>query len=221
MSTTDLPIQLAGQWLQLLPERAVYWPGQRALLLADLHLGKAAAFRRAGVPVPAGQSAATLTRLSALIDHWQPERVYWLGDILHTSLATDRDLEARLHAWLEDHPGVQFHAVPGNHDAALERLAPALTLLTEGTQRHGLALCHYPDEATPSAQPWVAGHLHPVVRLSGGGDALRLPAFIVQGDWGLILPAFGEFTGGAPMGPGDGRRRFVTTGARVVEVGRD
>jgi DNA ligase-associated metallophosphoesterase len=221
LNSTDIPIRLADQWLRLLPQRAVYWPEQRALLLADLHLGKAAAFRRAGVPVPSGQSAATLSRLSALIEHWQAARVYWLGDILHTSLATDRDLEAELHTWIAGHPGVQIHAIPGNHDAELQRLAPALSLLSEGTRRDGLALCHYPDGSTSPDQPWVAGHWHPVVRLSGGGDSMRLPAFITQDDRGLILPAFGEFTGGAPMGPASGRRRFVTTGSRVVAVDSD
>ena len=42
--------------LQLLPERAVWRPRERALFVADLHLGKAAAFRAFGAPAPTGAS---------------------------------------------------------------------------------------------------------------------------------------------------------------------
>ena len=42
------PIELAGSTLWLLAEKAVYWPEQQALLIADIHFGKAAAYRRLG-----------------------------------------------------------------------------------------------------------------------------------------------------------------------------
>ena len=46
-----------GERLHLLPERAVWWPAAGLLLVADVHLGKAATFRRLGQPVPAGTTA--------------------------------------------------------------------------------------------------------------------------------------------------------------------
>ncbi|MEE7547733.1 hypothetical protein HF319_12415, partial [Xanthomonas sp. Kuri4-1] len=45
---------LAGETVELLGDRALYRPARRALLIADLHLGKADVFRRAGIGLPAG-----------------------------------------------------------------------------------------------------------------------------------------------------------------------
>ena len=45
---------VAGEKLVLLPERVAYWPAKKALFVADFHLGKAASFRSAGIPLPSG-----------------------------------------------------------------------------------------------------------------------------------------------------------------------
>jgi len=61
----------------------------------------------------------------------------------------------------------------------------------------GVALCHHPQQVARSAV--VAGHLHPCVRLYGAAnDTVRLPCFWLRTDL-LMLPAFGGFTGGAPI----------------------
>jgi uncharacterized protein len=44
----ELPLLLAGEPVTLAGARALYWPARQALLIADLHLGKADVFRRAG-----------------------------------------------------------------------------------------------------------------------------------------------------------------------------
>ena len=49
-------IQLADEQLLLLPERALWWPQQKALVLSDVHFGKSATFRENGIPVPEGES---------------------------------------------------------------------------------------------------------------------------------------------------------------------
>jgi metallophosphoesterase superfamily enzyme len=60
-----------------------------------------------------------------------------------------------------------------------------------------LALCHHPQRV--SAAHVLAGHLHPCVRLHGGAcDSVRLPCFWIRAEL-TLLPAFGEFTGGAPI----------------------
>ena len=57
-----------GEPLELRPERGLFLPERGALLVADVHVGKAEAFQRRGVPVPSGVGAADLARLSATID---------------------------------------------------------------------------------------------------------------------------------------------------------
>ena len=45
-------VTIAGERLQLLPQRALLWPARALLMVADAHFGKAARFRTLGVPVP-------------------------------------------------------------------------------------------------------------------------------------------------------------------------
>ncbi|MBZ0171464.1 MAG: DEAD/DEAH box helicase, partial [Phycisphaerales bacterium] len=74
-------IEFADEQLDLLPERAVWWPARRTLLVADLHLGKPASFRSAGAPVPEQVTGADLARLSSLIKTQHAQRVIVLGDL--------------------------------------------------------------------------------------------------------------------------------------------
>ncbi|KAF0286461.1 hypothetical protein BA899_08915 [Spiribacter sp. SSL99] len=212
-------VDLNGQRLELLPERAVFWPATATLLLADLHLGKAARFRRAGLAVPEGDNQATLARVDALIEARRPATLILLGDILHASLAADPALRDTLLAWRAGHPTVEMIAIVGNHDRDIRGLEPALLCAAEGLLHHGLSLRHHPPEG-PVDTPWLAGHWHPVVRLSAAGDSLRLPAFVEAPDVGLVLPAFGGLTGGALIDRRAGRRRYVTSGEGVFAVDR-
>jgi metallophosphoesterase superfamily enzyme len=61
----------------------------------------------------------------------------------------------------------------------------------------------------------LAGHLHPTAVLYGGGrDALRMPCFVAEPGL-LVLPAFGEFTGGHAVPAAPGRQRFAVGAGRV------
>ena len=65
---TSITVDVAGERLVLLPQKAVYWPRERMLAIADIHFGKAAAFRSFGIPVPRGTTTENLDALDALID---------------------------------------------------------------------------------------------------------------------------------------------------------
>ena len=55
--------EVAGEKLVLLPEKVAYWPAKAALFVADFHLGKAASFRSAGIPLPSGTTRDNVERL--------------------------------------------------------------------------------------------------------------------------------------------------------------
>ena len=82
----------------------MWWPAGRVLWVADLHLGKAATYRALGQPVPAGTTRENLARLSALINHYQPVQLVFLGDFLHAAQARTPSVLAGLAAWRENHP---------------------------------------------------------------------------------------------------------------------
>lgn len=80
----NLDLDLQGERLTLMPERALFWHRTRSLIAADLHLGKAGHFRTRGIPVPKGSQERTLNRLDHLIEIYDPEQVILLGDLFHS-----------------------------------------------------------------------------------------------------------------------------------------
>lgn len=198
-----LTIDLAGAPLVLLAERAAFLPDHAALLVADAHIGKALAFRRLGVPVPAGTTDATLATLTALVARTGAKQVVFLGDLLHS--AKSRAPWPAVAAWRERHAGLVLTLVRGNHDRHAGDPPPEwrVDCVDEPLRLGPFALAHHP-EPVPGAYV-LAGHVHPAAVVGGrAGDRLRLPCFHFGPAVG-VLPAFGGFTGMhvLPRAPGD------------------
>ena len=47
-----MQIEVHGESFVLYPQKAVFWPKHKILMIADLHLGKINHFRRSGIAVP-------------------------------------------------------------------------------------------------------------------------------------------------------------------------
>lgn len=213
-------LEIAGEMLQLLPERAVFWEGRHTLLIADPHWGKAAAFRAGGLPVPGGTTRDGLRRLTRALEVSGAGRIVILGDFLHARSGRAQATLEGLRAWREQHRDVDLLLVRGNHDR--QAGDPPLELgihCVDGPVREGsFLLAHHPTAAPDTYG--LAGHLHPVVRLVGPArERQRLPCFWF-GAHGAVLPAFGDFTGGADVSPAPGDRVFVLAGGAVVDVSR-
>ena len=210
-------VQVAGESLLLLPEKAIYWPRERMLIIADIHFGKAAAFRSLGVPVPRGTTSENLAGLDALVAAHGARQVAFLGDFLHARAAHASSTQLAMLAWRQRHPDLSLMLVRGNHDLHAGDPAAALgiALVDEPHAIGPFAFCHHPGVDAPGYG--LAGHVHPVYVLATRFDALRLPCFVV-GEQGLILPSFGAFTGGHAVKPGPGDRIYVTSGDAVHAV---
>jgi hypothetical protein len=245
-SATDpaggLALVVAGVCLRLLAGRAVWWPEAGTLFVADVHLGKAESFSALGVPVPRGPTAATLDRLAGLIDACAATRLVVLGDLLHARQAQAPATIGLLRQWRARHARLQCLLVRGNHDdhAGDPPADLGIEMVTEGERLGPFSLCHVPcdsdaSSAVDASAGWeadpasrhqpsqtggyrLAGHLHPAVRLSGrGGATVRLPCFRV-GESQMVLPAFGDFTGGSTTVRIAGERVFAIAPPRVIEL---
>jgi uncharacterized protein len=209
--------------LKLHPERAVVAPATKGLFVADLHLGKAAAFRALGAPVPTGASEATLRRLASLIEAVRPEHVVALGDFTHARASMTPGLLDSLRAWRKQWSTLAFTIVLGNHDRAAGRFYTDCNFeWVEAPARiAGFDCRHHPIEDDSFSEAIaLAGHIHPVARLNGRGrDSLRTPCFVV-GARQIVLPAFGEFTGGALVRPRVEERLFIATERGVFDATR-
>src|SRR5688500_2357169 len=113
---TGLTIEVQGERLHLLPERAVYWERTRSLLVADAHFGKAATFRAASIPVPRGTTMEGIARLDSLVNATGATRIVFLGDFLHARAGRAPEMLGAFQRWRETHGGVRFLLVRGNHD---------------------------------------------------------------------------------------------------------
>jgi DNA ligase-associated metallophosphoesterase len=218
MSEPDPKIDLQGEAMLLLPERALFWETRGTLIVADVHIGKAAAFRAFALPLPGGTTSAALSRLDAAVERTGARRLLVLGDLLHARAGRAARTLAAVTAWRERHPDLEIVLVRGNHDRGAGDPPEEwrVRCVDEPWREGPFAFRHHPEE-DPEGYV-LAGHIHPAVRLLGAGrQSETLPAFLFRERLGL-LPAFGSFTGGARVRPRQGDRVFVLAEGEVVEV---
>jgi DNA ligase-associated metallophosphoesterase len=205
---------IAGEAVWLMPERALYWPAQQTLFVADVHLGKAATFRRAGIALPPGSNSESLLRLSAAIGLTAATRLVVLGDLLHSVVAKNPHTLAALAEFRQSHAALELVLVRGNHDDKAGDPPPALGihLVDEPHALGTFALCHAPQTVTGLHA--LAGHIHPAVQLRGKVDSARVACFWL-GENTTVLPAFGAFTGTWVVTPKQGDRLYPVADGRV------
>ncbi|PWF55654.1 ligase-associated DNA damage response endonuclease PdeM [Massilia glaciei] len=201
----------------LLAQRAMVWPAQRLLVVADIHFGKAAAFRALGVPVPAGTTTQNLAMLDALMAAHTIDHILFLGDFLHAKTSHAVATLAAITAWRGRHRALQLTLVRGNHDDRAGDPHPGLEIavVDEPHVIGPFAFCHHPQLSALGHV--VAGHVHPVHRLAAAGDTARLPCFVI-GEHCSVLPSFGAFTGGHPVEQTVAERLYVVAGDQVFAV---
>src|SRR5690606_26028998 len=90
MVPLSFAFDFCGEEFVLTKARALYWPRESALLVADLHLEKASFFARHGQLLPPYDSRETLERVALAIRETGARRVYTLGDNFHDSAGTER-----------------------------------------------------------------------------------------------------------------------------------
>jgi DNA ligase-associated metallophosphoesterase len=184
-------IALAGVTLVADPAGALYWPDERLLVVADLHLEKGSAFAARGVLLPPYDSATTLARLARLVERYQPQLVIALGDSFHDGDGPSRMAEISRAALAALQRGRDWLWIAGNHDPDPAdniggRFADVLAL-------GALTFRHEPSAGQNDGE--IAGHLHPLARVSRRGRAVGRRCFASDGRR-LVVPAFGAYAGG-------------------------
>jgi len=213
-----LAARLGDERVELCASRAVYWPRGETLFVADVHLGKAAAFRSGGVPVPRGATASDLARLSTLIAETGARNVVVLGDFLHAAAGRVPALDDAFVAWRGAHRDVALTLVRGNHDehAGDPPRAWRVDVVGEPHALPPFLACHRP--LAPTTGHALCGHLHPGVWVSGRArESVRLPCFVL-GPRRTLLPAFGRFTGLATVTPAPDETIVVIAGDRLFRL---
>jgi uncharacterized protein len=184
-----------GEKLFLLPERALWWPAQRMLIVADVHLGKATHLNKSGHALPNRRAIRDLNFLALMVKELNAARLLILGDLFHSDYNSEFQLLA---AFCREISPVSVELVLGNHDIAGDRY-----FTDSGLMLHQDPYCVKPFCFTHNAAVLsrvqegyvMAGHVHPGIRLHGRAhQSVRLPCFYFGSEYAL-LPAYGTLTG--------------------------
>jgi len=212
---SNIEFTCENETLILSAKRAIFWKAQSALLVADLHLGKAGHFRKAGIPLPASLTSNDLLRLGELIEEFKPSSCLFLGDLFHSDFNNEFLL---LKVFIEKHASVQFLLIKGNHDIVADQKIKDLGIsaIYETLEKPPFQFTHHPqiDENLYN----IAGHLHPGYRIRGlARQSISAPVFYF-GKKQAILPAFSMFSGKALIQPTQGDFIFAVLENKITQI---
>ena len=196
MVPVSFAFDFCGQEFCLTPTRALFWPRENALLVADLHLEKASFFAKHGSMLPPYDSRETLERVAETIRQTGARRVITLGDNFHDNEGSVR-LEPHAAGMLAALTrAVDWVWLTGNHDPAMEARNGGTVL--EELELAGMILRH--RATAGERRPELSGHYHPRIQVKVRQRHIRRPCAVVSqdraGSGRMILPAFGALTGG-------------------------
>jgi uncharacterized protein len=193
----DFKFTHLGENLFLHPYKAIYWERHKMLLIADLHLGKAAHFRKSGIPIPETIHQTDLQRLDDLINNYKPSRIIFLGDLFHSEV---NDAWKTFRNYCLNKIDITPELIIGNHDI-LDPLHYDFLIIHDGVLLlDPFIFSHEPlPEKILDGHYNICGHIHPSIRIYGSSkQSIRVECFHFSKFHG-ILPAYGNFTGNSKM----------------------
>jgi len=206
VGATDAPKGAQPVVVDLMPERALFVRAARALVVADVHVGKSESYRRFGVPSTDGIDEESLIRLSRAAMRAEAKVIVVVGDLTHSAEGIG-DAERERFAEFRQRCSLPIRLVEGNHDRGARTLPPEWMIDRVGDDfaLGGVHFRHDPQDVRADAGEagWtVCGHLHPVLSVSRGVRSVEAPAFVIDPrKRTVVLPAFSKFTRGVRVEP--------------------
>lgn len=148
-------------------DRAVYFPHDRLLVLADLHFG-----RRTDDPDrPTKGYEDTFNRFRRLVGEYDAEKVIIAGDVFDKAVPVEHEAEETFRGMCSSaaERGMDVIVTPGNHekegDFDMEDIEDVDTLPAVGpTKDAGIVVQHGDSVRDERGQLHVVGHVHPGYR---------------------------------------------------------
>lgn len=188
--------KIKGQQFIFDYRKAIYWEDTSSLILSDVHVGKLNHFQKNGIAIPSDGSRNNLINIKSLVNEYDPDQVYILGDLFHSSYNKEWD------DWLVyfSKSKIKFALILGNHDQNdSKKLWNSNITVVDQLTKGPFLFTHYPEQEIDQFN--ICGHVHPAVKLRGlGRQYMKLNCFYIS-DNQLILPAFGTFTGSHILKP--------------------
>jgi len=210
-------IKIAGEEALLLPQKAIYLIASKTLVVADVHIGKAASFRKRNFFAPDGMTERDLGCLTAILEHYQAERLIILGDLVHAQDGLTPEETSLFDAFRQLHMAREMVLILGNHDRRARLPSSWKLEQVKGLMREG-AFVFAHEYAEQKNHYVLSGHIHPAVVLRGTGKQReRLPCFWLRHKY-AVLPSFGVFTGSYAIRPSALDKIFVIAHDSVIPM---
>ncbi len=203
--------------LGFLKEKALLIRELESIFIADLHLGKASHFRKAGIPIPEPIHEADFQNLNNLLLGMKPKKIFFLGDLFHSTWNGQWE---EFNSFLTAFSETEFHLIKGNHDI----LSPTyyknsvLKIHEHPLQLGPFVFSHEPISTLDRGLLNICGHIHPGLLLRGKArQSVKIPCF----HWSeniLVLPSFGNFTGLALIKPLESDKIWGISGEKVIPI---
>jgi len=211
---------LQNQNLWLSPARCIFWEEEKILILSDLHFGKSGHFRKSGIGVPQNIYKEDLQRLFSQIQYFKPSTLIIAGDMFHSHANKEIDFFLK---WRNDIPSLLIHLVKGNHDILTDKFYEEANIKVANKKLSIKNFCFTHDIASLSKTDdenlfTFSGHIHPGIKVSGGGkQSFTLPCFYFSRKH-AVLPAFSLFTGLYKLVPKKTDSIFALVESQVIKM---
>ena len=178
-----ITIEIRNNQFVLHPSGGIYWKENQSWLLADIHLGKVAHFRKNGFAVPRNAEGSFYQKMGALLPLFPVKRILFLGDLFHSYLNNEWFL---FENWVKK-CALKIVLIKGNHDVISKLKFKQIGIKTyDDLKIDKFFFTHHPKKINDCFV--FSGHIHPGVRLLGKGkQTMKLPCFIFDKDQ-IILP---------------------------------
>jgi len=201
-------------------DKALYFPEEKALAIADLHIGYEESLNEQGIFVPRRQFEETMADLEKVFSNvGKVKEVVIVGDLKHEFgiISSQEWSEVRkVLDYLKGKVG-KVVLVKGNHDTVLEPIAKREEVeIKECYKKKDICFVHgdklVMECMDKSIRLVVAGHRHPAVILQDEYKKERYKCFLV-GKWKgkkiIVLPSFFPFVEGSEISSIEDNRMFI------------
>ncbi len=199
---------------RLSPAKVLWWPQGETLIVSDLHLGKAAHFRKEGVYLPDNAGTGDLLKLQQLVHYYEAKKIWILGDFFHSEYnAAWKEVVD----WRKHHPQLEVVLIKGNHDLLHPEYYEQVNIEVLPQLVLGdILFCHEPQ--TLDDLYTISGHIHPGIRMEmKARQSITLPCFYRHRNQ-LLMPAFGALTGLHSIEPAKGSEVFALAPNEVLRI---
>ena len=182
-------INFCNHRLQICKEGVLFWLEKEVAIVSDLHLEKGSSYASNGQYLPPYDSEETLKNLLNILDNYKVKKVILLGDTFHDKDAFNR-MASKARFLFEEL--IKYYTVIfilGNHENKVK--IDTIQFYRE----YVIDDLYFLHEASKRNIPQISGHFHPVASINTGSKKITAKC-IIHTDLNLILPSFGEFTGG-------------------------